>query len=140
MSHSLKEKIRVIKERVHALHHTLPFKTLPRKMVANMVLYVTKLLNFFPVKNGFSNTLSPKAIITSEQLNYKHYKLPFGSYCQVHEEMTPHSNMTARMLGAISLGASGNLQVAQRFLSLKTGEVVVCYSYTEVPMPDEVIA
>ena len=109
-------------------------------MVANMVLYVTKLLNFFPVKNGLSDTLSPKAIVTGEQLNYKHYKLPFGSYCQVHKETNPRSNMTAPTLGAISLGASGNLQGAQRFLSLKTGEVIICYSYMEVPMPEEVIA
>jgi hypothetical protein len=72
----IERKIRVIKERTRALRHTLPFKTLPRKMVANMVLYVTKLLNFFPVKNGLSDTLSPKAIMSSEQINYKHYKLP----------------------------------------------------------------
>ena len=74
----IERRIRVIKERVRALHHTLPFKTIPRKMVANMVLYVTKLLNFFPVKNGISDTLSPKAILSGEQINYKHYKLPFG--------------------------------------------------------------
>jgi hypothetical protein len=109
-------------------------------MVAIMVLYVTKLLNFFPVKNGLSDTLSPKAIVTGEQLNYKHYKLPFGSYCQVHEETNPRNNIASRTLGAISLIASGNLQGAQLFLSLKTGEVIVCYSYTEVPMPEEVIA
>jgi len=48
--------------------------------------------------------------------------------------------MAARTLGAISLGPSGNIQGAQKFLSLKTGEVVTRYSWTELPMPDEVIA
>ena len=135
----IERRIRVIKERVRALRYTLPFRNLPKKMVANMVLYVTKLLNFFPAKNGLSDTLSPKAIVTGEHLNYKHYNLPFGSYCQVHEETHPRNNMAARTLGAISLGSSGNMQGAQRFLSLKTGEVIVRYSWTEVPMPDEVI-
>ena len=129
----------MIKERVRALRQTLPFKNLPRKMVANMVLYVTKLLNFFPVKNGLSNTLSPKAIMTGEQINYTHYNLPYGSYCQVHEDTNPRNSLAARTLGAISLGSSGNLQGAQRFLSLKTGEVIIRYSWTELPMLDKVI-
>jgi len=135
----IERRIRVIKERVRALRHTLPFKTLPLKMVANMVLYVTKLLNFFPVKNGLSNTLSPKAIMSGEQINYKHYKLLFGSNCQVYEDTAPHNSLAARTQGAISLGSSGNLHGAIRFLNLKTGDVIVRYSYAEVPMPDEVI-
>jgi len=136
----IEHRIHVIKERVRALHHTLPFKRLPRKMTAHMVLYVTKLLNFFPVKNGLSNTLSPKAIMSGEQITFKHYKLPFGSYCQLHEETNPRNSLALRTQGAISLGSSGNMQGAQRFLSLnKTGEIIVRYSWTEVPMPDEVI-
>jgi hypothetical protein len=136
----IERRIQVIKERVRALRHTLPFKTLPRKMVANMALYVTKLLNFFTVKNGISKTLSPKAILSGEQINYRHYKLPFGTYCQVHEDTAPRNSLAARTQGAISLGSSGNLQGANRFLNLKTGDVIVRYSYTELPMPDEVIA
>ena len=105
-----------------------------------MVLYLTKLLNFFPVKNGLSSdTLSPKAIMSGEQIDYKHYNLPFGSYCQVHEDTNPRNSMAVRTLGAISLGSSGNMQFAQRFLSLKTGEVIIRYSWMELPMPDEVI-
>jgi hypothetical protein len=90
-----------------------------------MVLYVTKLLNFFPVKNGISETLSPKAILSREQINYRHYKVPFGSYCQVHEETAPHNSLAACTQGAISLGSNGNLQGAQQFLNLKTGDVMV---------------
>lgn len=71
--------------------------------------------------------------------NYKHYKLPFGSYCQVHKVTNPRNSLAARTQGAISLGSSGNMQGAQRFLSIKTGEVIIRYSWTEVPMPDEVI-
>ncbi|MFN9908154.1 MAG: hypothetical protein ACK56F_18820, partial [bacterium] len=70
---------------------------------------------------------------------YKHYKLPFGSYCQVHEETNPRNNIASRTLGAISLIASGNLQGAQLFLSLKTGEVITRYAWDVIPMPTGVI-
>ena len=83
--------------------------------------------------------LSPKAIMSGEQINYKHYKLPFGSYCQVHKDTAPRNSLAANTQGAISLGSSRNLQGAIRFLNLKTGDVIIQYLYTEVPMPDEVI-
>ena len=94
---------------------------------------------FLPSEEWIVQYACLKAIVSGVQLNYKHYNLPFGSYCQVHEETNPHNNMAARTLGAILLGYSGNLQGAQRFLSLKTGEVLVRYSWTEVPMPEDVI-
>lgn len=111
-----------------AVPHSLPFKTLWQKMVANMVLYLTKLLNFFPVKNRLPLMLSPKAIMSSEQINYKHYNLLLGSYCQVHKDTNPHNSLAAHMLGAMSLGSSGNVQCAQRFLGLKTGSGLIWHS------------
>jgi hypothetical protein len=51
------------------------------------VLNVVKLLNFFPTKGGASETLSPKAIMSSETLDFKkHLSLQVGQYCKVHEE------------------------------------------------------
>jgi hypothetical protein len=135
----VKRRICVIKERVRAVCHSLPFKSLPKKLVANMVLYCTKLLNFFPTKGGISPTLSPKAIMSGEQINYKDYKLPFGSYCQVHEDTAPRNSLTACTQGAISLGPSGNLQHVQQFLNLTTGEVITRYAWDVLPMPNGVI-
>jgi hypothetical protein len=40
----------VIKERVRAVCHSLPFSTLPAQITMHMVFFTTKLLNFFPVK------------------------------------------------------------------------------------------
>ena len=113
----VERRIRMIKERVWSVRHSLPFKSLPRKLVANMVLFSTKLLNYFPTKGGISTTLSPKAIMSGEQINYKDYKLPFGSYCQVHEDTEPRNSLAACTQGAISLGPSGNMQHAQRFIN-----------------------
>ena len=135
----VERRIHVIKEQVRVVHHSLPFKSLPRKLVANMVLYCTKLLNFFPTKGGISTTLSPKAIMSGEQISYQDYKLPFGSYCQVQEDTAPRNSLAARTQGAVSLGPSGNLQHAQRFLSLTTGEVITRYAWDVLPMPNGVI-
>ena len=40
--------------------------------------------------------LSPKAIMSGEQIKYKDYKLPFGSYCQVHEDTGPRNSLAVR--------------------------------------------
>jgi hypothetical protein len=76
----------VVKERVRSIHHSLPFQTIPKVILTHMVFYVVKLLNYFPVKGGVSEVYGPKAIILGEVLDFKKKSLPFGSYCQVHEE------------------------------------------------------
>jgi hypothetical protein len=65
--------------------------------------------------------------------------LPFGSYCQVHEEDGPRNSLAARTQGAISLGPSTNRQGGQLFFSLNTGKVISRRSYTALPMPSNVI-
>jgi hypothetical protein len=47
--------------------------------------------------------------------------------------------MTSRTTEAISLGVSGNVQGKYKFMSLRTGDIVVRRSWTELPMPSEVI-
>jgi hypothetical protein len=82
-------------------------------MTIHIVFNVAKLLNFFPTKGGVSDTISPKTIMSGETLDFKkHLSLQIGQYCQVHEEDTPQNSQVARTKGAISLGPSGNLQVA----------------------------
>jgi hypothetical protein len=107
-------RIHVIKEQMRVVCHLLPFNTLPRKMTANVILCMTKLLNHFPMKGGLlSMTLSPKMVMSGETINYKHNMLPFGSYCQDHKETAPHNRLAACTQGAILLGPSGNMQGAQ---------------------------
>jgi hypothetical protein len=111
----VKRKIRVIKERLHAVRHSLPFSNISAQITTHMVFFVTKLLNFFPVKGGISDQYSPKAIMSGEIINYRQYCLPFGSYCQVHEEDLPRNSMEPCTQGAISLGPSTNRQGAHKF-------------------------
>ena len=95
------------------------------QITTHMVFFVVKLLNYFPARGGVSEQFSPKAIMSGERINYKHYCIPFGSYCQVHEEDGPRNSMAARTQGAISMGPSKNRQGGQFFFTLNTARVVV---------------
>jgi hypothetical protein len=136
----VKRNIRVIKERVRAVRHSLPFSKIPAQITTHMVFFVTKFLNFFLVKGGISDQYSLKAIMSGEIINYRQYFLPFGLYCQVHKEDLPRNSMEPRTQGAISLGPSTNRQGAQKFFNLITARVIVRRYWTIIPTNDGVIA
>ncbi len=135
----IERKTRVIKERVRAIIYSIPFNSLPARMLVYAVLFVTKQLNLFPVKDGLSSKLSPKQIMSGEVVHYKFCAMGFGRYCQIHEEDQPRYGMVVRMQGAILLGPSGNAQGGHKFFTLTTGKVVICYAWTELPTSEAVI-
>ena len=135
----IERRIRVVKERTRAVRHSVPFTAVPKQMLTHMIFYVVKLLNYFPAKGGVSDQYGPKAILAGEVIQYKYYSMPFGTYCQIHEEDAPRNSMAARTRGAISLGPSGNIQGGQNFYTLNTGTVVCRRSWTVVPMTETVI-
>ena len=96
-------------------------------------------LNAFPHPEGVSQTLSPRAIVTGETLDYnRHVKFEFGEYVQTHEK---HDNsMTTRTIGALALRPTGNAQGSYTFFSLNSGRVITRGRATKIPMPDEVIS
>jgi hypothetical protein len=109
-------------------------------MTIHIVLNVVKLLIFFPTKEGVSDTLIPKTIMSGETLHYKkHLSLHLRQYFQVHEEDNPRSSQITRTKGVISLGPSGNLQGGFKFMALNSGNKIVCCSWHAIPMPDLVI-
>jgi hypothetical protein len=135
----IERRIRVVKERVRSIRHSLPFQTIPKVILTHMVFYAVKLLNYFPVKGGVSEIYGPKAIMSGEVLDFKKFSLPFGSYCQVHEEKLPRNSLVGRTLGAISLGPSGNAQGGHRFFTLNTSRVITRRSWDAIPMPQSVV-
>jgi hypothetical protein len=120
----IERRIRVVKERTRAVRHSVPFTAIPVKVMTHMVFFVVKLLNYFPAKGGVSAQYSPKTIMSGQTINYKQCSLPFGTYCQVHEEDGPRNSMLARTSGAISVGPSSNRQGGHLFFSLNTGRIV----------------
>ena len=100
----------VIKERARACRSTLTFEVLPWLLLVEMVNNCALWINMFPAKGGISN-VSPRTLMTVIKLDYsKHCRFPFGSYFQVHDEPSPTNSPTARTVGAITLGPTGNFQ------------------------------
>lgn len=135
----IERHIRVVKERTRSIWNLLPFTHIPQPMLTYMIFYVVKLLNSFLAKGGISEQYSPKAILAGEIIHYKYYTMPFGTYCQVHEEDSPQNSMSPRTQGAISLGPSGNVQGGHKFYNLTSGRIVTRRSWTVIPMPELVI-
>ena len=72
---------RVIKERVRATYHRLPYRAIPKVMIKILAMECTNKLNFFPPKGGVSPYYSPRMLLTNEGLDYnKHCITPFGTY------------------------------------------------------------
>ena len=90
-------------------------------MIIEMVYANTFWLNSFPIRNGVSEHLSPREIVTGHKLEFdKHCQLEYGKYVKTHEE---HDNsMSSRTTGAIALRPTGNSQGGFYFMSLSTGK------------------
>ena len=101
--------IRTIKDRMRCIYNTLPFDRIPKVLVIEMAKAAVFWLNAFPAANGLSADVSPKTIVTGQQLDFhRHCKFEFGQYVQTHE---PHDNsMTPRTQGGLALRPTGNQQ------------------------------
>mgnify|MGYP000075705535 CR=1 FL=1 len=91
-----------IKERTQCVYNTVPFKMMPSRMIVEMVHSSVFWMNMFPPDDGISDTISPRALISGQPMDYaRHCQVEFGSYVQTHED---HDNsMQSRTTGAIAL-------------------------------------
>jgi hypothetical protein len=131
-------RIRTLKERCRSICSTLPFKKLPAMLVVQMVSTCNFWLNVFPPKDGVSQKINPRELITGVKIDFnKHIRAEFGEYVQVHEE---HDNsMQSRTTGAIATKPTGNAQGGFWFYSLTTGRMLDRRRWTPLPMPQDVI-
>ena len=129
--------VRTVKDRVRSAFALMPFKKIPAIMIKEIVQGAVMWLNMFPPNDGVSNTLSPRSLITGQQIDYhKHCRIECGAYAQTHEE---HSNdMGERTIGALALRPRGTDDGGYYFLSLSSGKRIYRKRWTELPMPDEV--
>ena len=137
MSWLVESRIRMIKERVRSLRHTLPFKIIPKLMIVEMVKYVIKWINMFPTKGGLVNR-SPRMIMVVRSMDYNlQCRIPFGSYVQVVKETD--RTLKSRTTGEISMCPDESHQCGFYFISLNTGRRIHRRQWTRLPMPEEVI-
>jgi hypothetical protein len=134
----IERNIRLLKEKVRSLRHSLPFKRIPALMLIRMVMHTVPFMNSFPRKGGLQH-YPPSDIMTGAQLHMNQLRLKFGSYCKVAEDVTPRNSLAARTRVAISMGPYGNLSGGHHFLALDTGKMIVRNRWKELPMPTAVI-
>lgn len=137
----IERKIRVIKERARGTMATLPYQSITKLMVIELMHFCVMWLNSFPVKSGVSERWSPREIVSRHKLDAKlHCKIPFGAYCEVHNDRDITNTMESRTEQAICLGPTGNLQGSYKFFSLTTGKKIIRRKFTEMPITGIVIA
>ena len=123
---------------MQAIYNTLPFQKIPAQLIIEMAKTAIFWLNAFPAAGGASQQMSPRTIVTGQQVDYKcHCRFQFSEYAQTREE---HNNsMNPRTIGAVALRPVGNGQGSFYFMSITTGRVLNRQHATALPMPDEVI-
>lgn len=130
--------IRTVKERMRSCYAELPFAKIPRRMVIELAKYCVFWLNAFPSQSGISDTISPRTIITRQEVDFNHHcRYEFGQYLHTHEK---HRNdMQPRTVGALALRPIGNRQGGWVCFSLSSWKLIKRYQATPLPMPDDVI-
>jgi hypothetical protein len=130
--------IRTIKDSVRGQYNDLPFSYIPRTVLTRMVRNAVFWWNAFPHEQSDAGVYAPWYLLEGKNIDYKqHVRIPFGAYAQTHEQ---HDNgMDARTIGAICLGPTGNQQGSHYFFSLSTARVLTRTTFTELPMPQDVI-
>ena len=130
----------MIKERIRATYHRLPYKRLPRLMLKILVADAAKKLNFFPSKHGISKYYSPRMILHQRNLDYtKHCRFAFGTYVQGHDEPHPTNTTAARTLDCIYLRYNDNFQGGHELLHLPTNRMITCRHVTQLPITPAII-
>ena len=75
---------------------------------------------------------SPSTILPGTPVSQQlHYRLPFGSYAEVHNSPTPSNNTgTPHITPALYLGRTSNSRGTHHFFSLNTGAIIRRYQWT----------
>lgn len=135
----IERAIRQVKERVRSFWSTLPY-TLTSVMVVYLVQYSVTTINMFPKGGAENPNVSPREMFLGRKIDVNiECRLQFGVYVQVHEDDVITNTMKARTVGAIALGPAGNLQGSYNFLNLNTWRVIRRRSWTELPLPTDVM-
>jgi hypothetical protein len=137
---TVERSIRVVKERIRATIHGMPFKAIPRVLIKCVVQECTRKLNFFPVKHGCSEYFSPREILHEQKLNYAHEcQIPTLSYVLIHYEPTPTNSMQPRALDGIYMRPISNANGGHEVLHLATNEIITWRNLTVIPITPAVI-
>jgi hypothetical protein len=116
---------------------TLPYLTLPKIMIIELMHFCVLWLNSFPVKSGVYVKWSPRELILRHWLDAKlHCKTPFGAYCKMHTDPDITNTIEPSTKLGICMGPTRNLQGSYKFMSFTTGKKIARHIFTEMPMTE----
>lgn len=131
---------RVLEERARCYYAMVPYDSLPRQMVVELMKTVAFYVNSFVWLKGVLLILSPLTIAEGAALDFNlHFRVICGEFVQIYEGTS--NDMVPRTIDAIALGPSGNSQGGIRYFSLLAGRVLDRqWRHTEVhKMPQSAI-
>ena len=135
----VERKIRLIKERVRAHIHSLPFN-LSQTLLVYLIYFVVACINMLPNHNRMDRT-SPKELLTGRKINFDtDLRVGFGDYVHATAPNIVKNSMEPRTQGCIALLPIGNIQGSVKFLRLDTNKTVTRDQWKALPMPDIVIS
>ena len=69
-----------------------------------------------------------------------HCKVPFGTYCEVHDKPDPSNDMTPRTHEGIAVGPpTENIQGTYKILCMNNGLIIKRQNFSKFNMPDSMI-
>ncbi len=136
----IKQYIRGVKERFHAIMSGLPYQQFPKPILIDLLAFVVMWLNAFPSKSGASRVLSNRDIVIWRKQDFsKHCKAQFGSYCKVFDDPNPINTMTPRTWLAICFGPTWNLQGTYKFFAITTVKIIKQSQFKKLLMPESMV-
>jgi hypothetical protein len=118
----------------------LPFSNIPKQIKIKFIYFIVLWLNTFPVKAEILATYSPRELLVCWRLDYKkHFLVLPGLYGEVHDKPVPTNTKVWQTHEGIALSPTGNLQGSVILYCINTGRVLKSCSFTQMPMPDQVI-
>ena len=135
----IERSIQTQKNENRSLCHSMPYNTIPRIMVREIIKQGNSFLNAFGNAENLANGLTPRNIIDNlPHVDYNDLKYEFGEYVQIHLEQSRTNTMAARTVGAIVMGPR-DLRGRYNFMSLETGNAINGRVVARMPITDEVI-
>lgn len=134
----IERKIQVIKERVRAHIHLLPF-TLNNMGVIMCILYCVSRLNFEPSETRTWGACPREAFLGRKLDGRRDFRCAFGDYVLATVPMT-NNTMSARAEEYVVMLPLGNRTGSVKMMSPTTGRMVSRDQFKIIPMPASVIA
>jgi hypothetical protein len=124
--------IRLIKDRVRSILHSLPF-SLPRKLLPWAVYFAVSRINLLNHSFYKSGQHSPNELFTGRKADYKRdLRASFGEYVECYPPSTDNS-LNERSVSSIALCPSNNKSGSFLFYSLESGKVIKSDRWIQLP-------